>query len=100
MLLDGLDKVIIIFSANIFDAEVVDEKGEGDVTHLILPEGRGAGDRHISKLDEVDFQPVIGDTAGLFETRHAFTDLYIYLAVGEDEAAQVVLFDDLIREEI
>ena len=66
----------------------------------MLPEGGGAGDRRISKLGEVDFQLVIGDAAGLFETRHAFADLHIDQDVRSDKAAQVVLLNDLIREEI
>ena len=52
------------------------------------------------KLGEVDFQPVIGNVAGLFETRHAFVDLHIDPSVREDESEQVVLLNDLIREEI
>ena len=39
----------------------------------------------------MDFQPVISDAAVSFQTRHAFVDLYI--------DPQVVLFDDLVREE-
>ena len=66
----------------------------------MLPEGRGAGDRRISKLGEVDFQLVIGDAVGLFETWNAFAYLHVDPAVGADEAAQVVLLDDLVREEI
>ena len=34
------------------------------------------------------------------KTRHAFTDLHIDPAVGADKDAQVVLFDDLVMEEI
>ena len=100
MILEGLDRVISIFFADIFDAEVVNDKGEVDVTCRMLPEGRSAGDRRMSKLGEVDFQPFIGDADGLFDTQHAFEDLRIDPAVGADEAAQVVLQDDLVREEI
>ena len=100
MLLEVLNQVISILFANIFDAEVVNDKGEGDVTRRMISEGRGAGDRRISKLGYVDFQLVIGDAPGLFETRHAFADLHVYPAVGVDEAVQVVLLDDLVREEI
>ena len=92
--------MIIIFFADIFDAEVFDDKGEYNVTRRMLPEVGAAGDRSISKLGEVDIQPVIGNAAGLFETRHAFANLHIDPAVGADEAAQVVLFDDFIQEEI
>ena len=45
----------------------------------------------------MDFQPVIGDAAGLFETRNTFADIHTDPAVGADEAAQVV---NLVREEI
>ena len=100
MLLKGLDQAISILFADIFDAKVVNDKGEGDVTHHMLTESRGTGDRHISKLGEVYFKPFIGDGDGFFETRCAFTDLHIDPAVGADEATQVVLFNDLVQEEI
>ena len=88
------------FFSDIFDAELLDDKGESDVTHHMLPDGRGTGDRRISKLGEVDFQPVVGNASGLFETRHAFVDLHIDTAVRADEAVQVILLNDLVREEI
>ena len=90
--------MITILFAKIFDAKVVDNKGEGDVTRHMLPESGGTGDSRISKLGKVDFQPVIGDAEGLFETRHDFADLHIDPAVEADKAAQVVLLDDLVRE--
>ena len=49
LFLEGLDQVVSIFFAGIFDAKVVNDKGEGDVTRRMLPEGRGVGDRRISK---------------------------------------------------
>ena len=51
--------MISIFFSDIFDAKVVDDKGESDVMHRMLPEGGGVGDRFISKLSEVEFQTVI-----------------------------------------
>ena len=50
MFLEGLDQMIRIFFSGIFDAKVVDEKGESDGTRRILPEGRDVGDRRISQL--------------------------------------------------
>ena len=47
----------------------------------------------------MDFQLVIGDAAGLFENRHAFANLHTDPAVGADKSAQVILFDNLVREE-
>ena len=55
LFLECLDQVIHIFFANIFDAEVVNNKGLGDVMRHMLLEGRGVGDRRISKLGKVDF---------------------------------------------
>ena len=43
----------------------------------------------------MDFQPVIGDEAGLFETRHDFSDIHIDPAVRAYEAAQVVLLNQI-----
>ena len=48
----------------------------------------------------MEFQPVIGNAAGLFDTRHAFANLHIDPDVWADEAAQVVMFDDIVREKI
>ena len=36
----------------------------------------------------------------MFETRHAFADIHIDPAVRANEAVRVVLFDDLVEEEI
>ena len=98
LFLEGLDQVITIFFAKTIDTKVVDYKVEGDVTRHMLPDGRGVGYRRIAKLGKVDFEMVIGDAAGLFETWHAFVDLHIDPSVGADETAQVVLFDNLVRE--
>ena len=100
LFLEGLEQVVSIVFADIFYAEVVNDKGESDVTLRMLPYGGGARDRRISKQGKVYFQPVIGDAAGLFETRHAFAYLHIDPAVRSGEAAQVVLLNDLVREEI
>ena len=90
--------MISIFFSDIVDAQVVEAKGESDITRRMLPWGRDAGDRCISKMGKAYFQPVIGDAAGLFETRHAFADLHLDPAVRSDEAVQVVLLNDLVWE--
>ena len=100
MFLEGLDQMISIFFSKIFDAKVVDNKGESDVMRRMLPKVWGTGDRCISKLGKVYFQPVVGDADGLFGTRNAFADLHIYPDVRAEKAAQVVLLNDLVREEI
>ena len=53
--------MISIFFSDIFDAEVVNDKEESDVTCRMLPKGGGAGDRRIYKLGKVGFQTFIGD---------------------------------------
>ena len=58
--------MISIFFSDVFDAKVVNDKGEIDVTRRMLPEGGGVGGRRISKLGEVGFQRVIGNADGLF----------------------------------
>ena len=45
--------MISILFSDIFDAEVVDDKGESDVMRRMLPEGGGVRDRRISKLGKV-----------------------------------------------
>ena len=41
----------------------------------VLPERRGTGNRGKAKMGEVSFESVVGNADGLFEARHAFSDL-------------------------
>ena len=95
-----MDQIINIFFSDIFDAEVVDDKEKSDVTRHMLPEGGGAGDRRTSKLGEIDFEPFIGNAAGLFETWNAFADMHLDTSVRAYKTVQVVFLNDLVWEEI
>ena len=48
-------------------------------------------------MGKVSFEPVIGDSAGLFEAGHAFLDLEVDPAV-RTECAEVVLVDYFVRD--
>ena len=48
----------------------------------MLPELRSSGNRGKSKMGKVIFEPVVGNAAGLFEARHAFSDFEVNPAVS------------------
>ena len=73
--LEGLDEVVGVFLANVLDPKVINYEGENDGLCGVLPERRGSGNRGVSKVGKVSFEPVVGGAAGLFEAGHAFSDL-------------------------
>ena len=95
--LEGLDEVVSVFRANILDPKIVDDEGESDRLGSVLPERRSSGNRGESKMGKVRFEPVISNAAGLFEAGHDFLDLEVNPAV-RTECAEVVLFDDFVRD--
>ena len=64
-----------VFLANLLDPKVINDKVENDWLGGVLLELRGSGNRGEAKMDEVIFEPVVGDAASLFEARHAFSDI-------------------------
>ena len=64
-----------VLFANVLDSKVINDERENDGLGGVLPERRGSGNRGESKVGRVSFEPVVGDAAGLFEARLAFSDL-------------------------
>ena len=85
-----------VFS-NVLDTKIVDHKGEADVFGGMLPKGRGTSNGGVAKLCKVYLEPIVRDTAGLFQAWHAFADLQVYLSVW-CKLEEVVLGDDFLRE--
>ena len=81
-LLERLDEMVRRVLADVLDTKIVDHKGEADVFGGILPKGRGLSDRGVAKLGKVDIEPIVCNTAGLFQAWHAFADLQVYPSVG------------------
>ena len=48
-------------------------------------------------MGKMSFEPVVDYAAGLFEARHAFSDLEVNPAVGT-ECAEVVLVNNFVRD--
>ena len=94
--LEGLDKVVSVLLANIIDPKVVNDEEEIDEIDGVLPECRSSGNKGESKMGKVSFEPFVGDAAGVFEIRHAFSDLEVNPDV-RTECAEVVLFEDFVR---
>ena len=56
----------------------------------MLPKGRGLRDRGVAKLGMVDLEPIICNTAGLFQAWNAFADIQGQPSVGY-ELAEVAM---------
>ena len=85
-----------IFS-DLHDTEIVDDKREAAVFGGMLPKGRGSSDGGVAKLGKADLEPIVRNTAGLFQAWNAFADLQVYPSVG-CESEEVVLGDDFFRK--
>ena len=83
--------------SDVLGTKIVDHKGEADVFGGMLPKGRGSIDRGVAKLGKVDLEPIIRNTAGLFQAWHAFADLQVYSSVGCN-LEEFVLGDDFFGE--
>ena len=64
-----------VLLADVLDPKVINNEGENYGLGGVLLECRGSGNRGEAKIDEVSFEPVVGDAAGLFEAGHAFSGL-------------------------
>ena len=64
-------------ATHILDAEVVDDKGEGDVAGGMAPKGWGVANRGVTVGGKMKDKPVVGDAACLFEARHALSLIHI-----------------------
>ena len=63
----------------------------------MLPKGRGSRDRAVAKLGKVDLEPIICNSAGLFQAWHDFADLQVHPSVG-CELAEDVLGGNFFRK--
>ena len=73
--MEVLDEGVGVFFANILDPKIINDKGENYGLGGVLPERRGSGNRGEAKMGEVSFESIIGNTTGLFEAGHVFSDL-------------------------
>lgn len=71
-----------MFSANVLYAEIVNNEREIDGSRVVGPEGGRDGYGAIAIFGEVGSEAVIGDSASLFQTRHALAYLHVHPAVG------------------
>ena len=76
--------------SGVFDTEVVNHEVEEDIFGGMLPKGRVSLDGGVAKLGNLDMEPIVCNTAGLFQAWHAFVDLQVHPSI-ECELAEVVL---------
>ena len=96
-LLERLDEMVRRVFADVLDTKIIDHKGEADVFGGMLPKGRGSSNGGVAKLGKVDLEPIVCNTAGLFQAWHAFVDLQVHPSVG-CKLAEVVLGDNFFRK--
>ena len=84
--------------ANVLNAKIIDDKGKIDGASVVGPQGRSDGDGAIAVLGKVGGELIIGDTTGLFQPRHAFSDLHVNPAIGGGKRAQGVFVEDFVRD--
>ena len=90
----GLNKVVGTLFLNIFDAKVVNHERKTDVQCRVIPKGRSVRYWSINRICEMCSEVVIGNAAGMFDTRHALSDLKVYPTVRASKASKVVLVND------
>ena len=83
--------------ANKLDSKVVEDKGECDGMSCVLPKRRDERYGSVSILCKVVDEAVIGDAAGLFQTRHPFPDLHVHPTTLVDFRKGVLAYD-LVRD--
>jgi hypothetical protein len=88
----------VVFT-NVFDAKVVDNKGELDGTGLVFPKAWCVVGWDVAECSQVFSQFVVGDDAGLGEAVRAFVDLGVNIPVV-NEGEEVVLVDDLFWDDV
>ena len=76
--LESLDEMVSSFFDDIFDTKVVDCEEEKDIFGGMLPKGRGLRNGGVAKLGKVDLEPIVCNTARLFQDWHAFADLQVH----------------------
>ena len=84
--------------SDIFHAEIINNKGKGNVPGGMLPKIRSARYRGVAELGKMGLQAIIGYFAGLLEAGHALADFHIDPAV-RGESAHIVLLNDFLRDE-
>ena len=78
----------VLFS-DVLDTKVVYDEGEKYGFGAVLPQRRGSGYRGETELGKVSFELVVGNAAGLIESRHAFSYLKVDPAVRTERAEAV-----------
>ena len=73
--LEGLDEVVGVLLAYVLEPKLINDEGENDGLVGVLPERRDSEHRGEAEMGEVRFELVVGNAAGLLETRHAFLDI-------------------------
>ena len=73
---EGLDYMVGVFFANIFDAKIVNDQRESDVFGSVFPKRGHTCNRGLAKLRKVELEAVIGDASGLIQNGYDLADLH------------------------
>ena len=87
------EKVIGVGAIGIFDAEIVNDKTEGDVACVVCPKARCVFAGTVSMWREMSDELVVRENAGLGKSIHAAVD-FDEDETLMDEIPEVILVDD------
>ena len=83
-----------MLTANIFDAKIVDYKGEGNRMSGVLVEAGSVFKGEVARLGKVLLEAFIGEDASLGQTVHSFVDFNEDMVIP-DEVMELVLVHDV-----
>ena len=83
-----------MFSADIFNPNIVNDKGKMDTAGVGLPESMCVTDGAVAVFGEVLLKKLLGDDAGLGKAVHTFSYFHVDPAFFINNIAKVVSEDD------
>ena len=81
-LFEGMEQVVGVRAREVFDAEVVNGKGECGGACVVYPNTRRVANWVVAEGGKVVAELFVGENAGLFEAVHAFSNFQIEVSFG------------------
>ena len=98
-LLEGIDEVVSMFLADIFDSEIVNNEGESYRSGFVFPERWSARHWSVAESCEMLLEAVVGNASSLFEAGHALANFDVHVSV-RDKVEKVILGDDFVGDQL
>jgi hypothetical protein len=86
--------------AGYFDAKVVGNKAEGDVTPHVTPQSRRVLTLIVASDGKAFLEEFVCKDAGLWEPIHSLSNFDKYPSVGVDNVSEIVFVDDFLGKDV